>query len=374
MRIAFHARNLIGDLNKKIIELTFDCAASIAMRHSDHEFFVIIDAYSGKQNLSSNLTLINPSSEIKTSISKQLCYNYKLPSLLKKNNIDVLVNMDGVCSLRTKVKQCLFINGISFKHNSEFFLKNDLRFLKKFTTSSLQKANTIITTSNVVKKDILELYKTEESKIDMVRVGMKKNFKPIEEKSKVLIKEKYCEGKEFFLYTGSLNGINNLITLLKAFSFFKKRLKSNMQLIIATTSSLQNNSFIKDLETYKYRNEVKLLENPADEDLAGITASAYAFIYPSYFENSGMYVLNAIKCETPVITANTAVFKELFEDAVLSADPASHEDIANKMIALFNDENGRNLLIEKGKKLTLKYDWDKTMEQWWQIILKTAKS
>ena len=44
-------------------------------------------------------------------------------------------------------------------------------------------------------------------------------FKPIDWKEKETIKEKYAEGKEFFLFTDAIGAENNLIALLKAFSF-----------------------------------------------------------------------------------------------------------------------------------------------------------
>ena len=62
---------------------------------------------------------------------------------------------------------------------------------------------------------------------------------------KELIKEKYADGKAYFLFSGDINQRSNLINLLKAFSFFKKRQKSNMLLLIAGNA---DEAFKKELK------------------------------------------------------------------------------------------------------------------------------
>lgn len=371
MRIAFHSRNIKSALIEKNSGLISECALTIAKKYTEHEFIVFTDSICFKKNVPPNLTILNFTSTIKTTIAKKLWYDFKLPALIKKYKIDVLVNMDGICSLRLKTNQCLFIESLQFYHTPELFSNSSLRFLKKFTPLSLNKARTIITTSDAAKKDIHELYKIKEEEINVVTIGANEAFHAIEENKKNMVKEKYSEGKEFFLHIGSLNNTGNVIHLLKAFSLFKKRLKSNMQLFIIATTSLQSNPVIKEIETYRYRNDVKLIETPDENELALITAAAYAVIYPSYFDQSA--ILNAIKCQTAVITADTSISRELFGNAALFVNSSSPEDISGKMITLFNNENTRNELINAGRHLIIKYDWNKTAEQWWQAILK-AKS
>ena len=150
-----------------------------------------------------------------------------------------------------------------------------------------------------------------------------------------------AEGKEFFLYVGSLQNINNLINLLKAFSFFKKRQKSNMQLVIVANFISKNNEFVESLKTYKYRNEVRFLENIPIEESTKITSTAYAFVYVPLYDDFPIILPEVMKCNIPAIVSDTESLHEISSDAALYTNPSNHEDIADKMMIVFKDENNK---------------------------------
>ena len=60
-------------------------------------------------------------------------------------------------------------------------------------------------------------------KIDVVFSAAKEIFHPLNDEEKTATKNKYTEGKEYFVYAGAIHPRKNLINLLKAFSVFKKR-------------------------------------------------------------------------------------------------------------------------------------------------------
>jgi glycosyltransferase involved in cell wall biosynthesis len=372
MKIAVNTRNLLNSKTANGSEFAYESFKIIAAQHPEHEFiFITGKPLDEKFSSGKNITSLVIEREIKNPLLAQVWYSYKLPALAKKYKADILVNTNGICSLRTKIPQCVIVQDLSFLHQPKFGPKKHLQFYKKLTLPSLVKAKNIITTSQFAKQNLISNYKINEEKIDVAYSGANEIFKPIDWKQKELIKEKYTEGKEFFLFVGFVDAINNLITLLKAFSFFKKRQKSNMQLLIVSTQSLENESFTKSLKTYKYRNEIKLVENLAEKELAKITAAAYAFICPALIEN--FYVLQAMKCGVPVIVLEIAVFFEIYADAALYANPDGFEDFADKMMLIYKDEKKREELIEKGKQRSQLFHWDKTAGLVWQAILKTVQ-
>ena len=85
------------------------------------------------------------------------------------------------------------------------------------------------------------------------------------------------------------------------------------------------------LKSYKYKNEVNLLQNLSVEDLARVTAGAYAMIFPSVYEGFGLAVLEALQCEVPVITSANGSMSEIAADAALYADTVKPEEIAEQM-------------------------------------------
>jgi glycosyltransferase involved in cell wall biosynthesis len=95
-------------------------------------------------------------------------------------------------------------------------------------------------------------------------------------------------------------------------------------------------------------------------------------VYPSLFEGFGVPVLEAMRCEVPVITSANSSMQEITHDAALYCDPSNYNDIADKMMLLYKDENLRKKLIQKGKEVIDQFNWERTAEILWQSILKAV--
>lgn len=340
-----------------------DCIYQIIDACPEHSFFIIHGAESIELLTKKNLTFIGSTPNPANTILWKIWYAYKLPALLKKYKAHIFINMDCMCSLKTKLPQCLLVPDLYFTDSSKHFKKN--------IPASFEKAASIITFSQRTKKDICTRYaKIIPEKIAVIYNGVDDTVLLKEEAA--ITKEKYTEGKEYFLYVGDTNGSGNLIALLKAFSFFKKRQKSNMQLIIATNALLPGNTLVKSLKTFKYRNDVKLLIDTNDEDLIEIIGNAYVLIYG--LQPTGFYypILKAMQYQVPVIAGNSPILSEIFGDGILFTDPAIFENIADKMMILFKDENKRAELIKQGKKWVANYPLDASNKLFWQNIEKSA--
>ena len=352
--------------------IAIGCLSRLTEKFPQHQFIYIFDKPFNKNLIfAKNVTTIITGPETKNTLLLQYWFNYKIPAVLRKHKADVFISMDGICSLRTKLPQCLFIHDLSFLQYPQLLKKAQVRFFKKFTSKFLAKAKSIATVSQFSKSVIVDQYKISADKIDVVYSGINEIFKPIIPEEKETIKEKYTEGKEYFFSPGNNNLNSNLINLLKAFSFFKKRQKSNMMLLIAGKT---DEPFKKDLETFKFRNEVRLLENLSKEELAKITAAAYAMVHPVFFDAVAMTPLQAMQCEVPVVSSNTGALPELCGNAALYFNPEDFKDIAEKMMLVFKDENKAKELVKTGRIQSKFYYWDKTAGLLWQSLLKAVNN
>lgn len=302
----------------------------------------------------------------------KLWYNYKLPAILKKHKVNLVVHAGIACSLRTKLSQYILVNDLSFLQQPAWLDKKYGRFVRSNAPAFLNKAKKVFTTSQAIKNSIVEKYTIDIQKTELLYPFPGSGYQPLQWKEKETAKEQYAEGKEFFLFAGPLNESSNLISLLKAFSFFKKRQKSNMQLLVVYPGPDEDKNFKESLRLYKFRQEVKLLAGLNETEMQKVTAAAYVFVYPVLRETSAGVLLNALQCEVPVITNAGAAANEILGDAVLYCNPNNFEDIAQKMMLLFKDENSRNELIAKGKQQAGKYSLDKTSAVLWQSVTKDA--
>ena len=369
MIIAVNTRFLLAGYLEGYGYFIHECFKRITHDHPEHQFIFIFDRpFDPRFVYEKNVTPVVIGPPARHPVLWKWWYDVKIPQVLKKYKADIFVSADGFCSLSTSVPQCLVIHDLAFLHHPAFIKKSHLIFYKRYTPRFLKKADSIATVSAFTKADIHQRYKIDNEKISVVYNAAKPAFKPLTEDLKFNVKLKYTEGKEFFLYSGAIHPRKNLLNLLKGFSLFKKRLKSNFKLVIAGRLAWKYESFLKDLETYKYRHDVILTGYLPEEELVSLTASAYALVYPSLFEGFGVPVLEAMQSGVPVITSARSAMEEIAGDAALYADVTSPFDIGEKMMNLYKDENQRDMLIQKGLQKAGEYSWQKTSTLLWQSI------
>ena len=374
MTIAINTRFLLTDYLEGYGYFIFETFRRIVKTHKEHQFIFIFDRPYGLRFIfSENITPVIAGPAARHPLLWKYWYDVKIPAVLKKYKADIFVSADGYCSLKTKIPQCMVVHDLAFLHYPTHSKKSHLRYFKKQMPRFLEKAKTIATVSEFSKKDIIEQYKISPGKIDVVYSAAKEIFKPVSEKIKQETKNRYTDDKEYFLHVGAIHPRKNLLNLLKAFSVFKKRLKSNMKLMLVGRLAWKYESFMDKLKSYKHREDVVILGYTDEPELVNIVGSAYALVYPSLLEAFGVPVLEAMQCKVPVITSLNSSMQEIAKDSVLYADPGSHDDIAEKMMRIYKDENLQKELIEKGQKISKEYSWDRTAELLWKCIEKTME-
>ncbi len=374
MIIAVNTRFLVKDKLEGIGYFTQEVFKRLAKHYPQHQFYFLFDQpYSRDFIFSENIHPLVVPPPARNPILWKYWYDIKLPLVLKKIKADVFVSLDGFCSLTTKVPQCLVVHDLGFLHQPEAYKKSHYRFYKHFTPKFLKKAKAIATVSQFSKEDIVHQYKIDPQKITVVYNAVNEAFHPASFDEQVRTREKYTEEKAFFLYAGAIQPRKNLVNLLKAFSIFKKRQRSEMKLVLAGRLAPENEEFLQLLTTYKYRDDVVLTNYVSEEEMVQLMGAAYALVYPSLFEGFGLPVLEAMKCGVPVLTSANTSMQEIGEDGALYFHPTDHTDMADKLMLIYKDENLRSSLIAKGKLIAAKYSWERTAGLVWESIIKATE-
>ena len=338
-----------GSIEKFIVETSF----LLARQHSDHKFIIITDKRSADQfPFYSNMEtfVLNPVS--KNGVLKKIWLDIKMPTILKTVKADLFISFQNAPST-VSIPQCLFIKDI-----------------EKTKKTHIRKAQLLLVTNNLIKRQLIETFGMPEKKITILRSVANKMFEPINEEEKTAIKNKYCEDKEFFLFNSIFSRQQDFIDLLKSFSHFKKRQQSNFKLLLTAPI---NSFFEKSLADYKYRNDVKFIDTNDKQEQALITASAYAAVLPFNTDEDLIAALNTMRSGVPLIAVKNSVVNEVAEDAALYAETETPKDIGEKMIKIYTDEKYRFKLIEKGKEIAATYTNEKAAETLWQSILKVLE-
>ena len=374
MRIAVNTRFLLQDSLEGIGYFSSETLKRITRTQPQHDFLFIFDRpFDDSFLFAPNVKGIVCSPPARHPLLWKYWYDVKLPAVIKKWNADVFVSLDGFCSLRLNIPQLLVVHDLAFFHYPRYYKRSHMLFHKRYTGRFLRKAAAIATVSEFSKNDILSRYKIPSGKISVVYNGVKQIFQPLAAIEKNKIQKQYSGGHEYFIYTGAIHPRKNLVNLLKAFSLFKKRQRSSMKLVLTGRLAWKYEGFLKDLKTYKYRDDVILTGYLEENELATVMAAAYALVYPSFHEGFGVPVLEAMQSAIPVITSSKSSMQEIAGEAALYAEPSDPSSIAEQMMRIYKDETLRSKLITAGVEKVKQFSWDKTAALLWDLIERTAR-
>ena len=138
----------------------------------------------------------------------------------------------------------------------------------------------IITTSDFMKRKLVTEERISKNKIRLITAAPEEGISVMDWSEKLQVKEKQCEGKDFFLCVLQIGKHSNWEVVLKAYSIFKKWQQTDVRLVVAgKIESAYQAEFAERMETYKYRADVKII-NPQRNELSQILPAAYGVLLP----------------------------------------------------------------------------------------------
>jgi UDP-glucose:(heptosyl)LPS alpha-1,3-glucosyltransferase len=248
-----------------------------------------------------------------------------------------------------------FVRGLSRKHRDLLALETSL--------FGERGAKRVITNSQMVKNEIVDLYRYPADKIDIVRNGI-----PLEEfrlepglREKARADLKLKPDHIALLFAGSGWERKGLLFAMQAMALCKNR---NMRLLVAGRGNARR---------YKSK-RVQFLGELLD--LRPIYAAADIFILPTIYDPFSNACLEALACGLPVITTRANGFSEILEDGV----HGSIVDLPNEILRLrdaikfWADPSrraaARSIIIERASQ----FDIARNVEQTQALLLQAARS
>lgn len=330
---------------------------------SQHQFYILTNQPDKISVQAINVAIVAASYVGRKQIPLRMLQLFRHTRLLKKIGADVVFYINAAAFIKSRLPSCVFESRVI--NNAAKPLKNKNTAALRHLEKVLKETNVIVTVSETNRRNLQQQFNFPKQNIQVVYAGMSEDAQPIDYFLQSAIKDKYTQGKEFFMYAGSFENEKLLVQLLKAFSVFKKRQKTSWKLVLLNRSAGSNEDFVAMLKTYKYRNDIVLFHS--DLEISSLLGAAYAFVYPVLDDTYGGYVLDAMACAIPVILADNVILNDMAGDAAMYCT-GEVADIADKMMLLYKDEKIRNQLISRGKELALKYTWHTTAEGIWRSI------
>jgi len=290
--------------------------------------------------------------------------------LAGKYQPDVLFVAAHTLPLIAPKRAVVTIHDIGFEHYPDLYPWAD-KIYHRFAFQVIKfLADKIITVSNYSKKDIVDFYKINEKKIDVVYNGYDSNKYRVQETNKEILK-KYNISSDFILFIGRLEEKKNTPRLIEAFGEFKKRNPEDKhQLVLVGKSGFGFDRVVQNIKKYNLEKDVVLPGWLSDDDLPLLLNSARAFVFPSLFEGFGIPVIEAMACGCPVICSNKTSLPEAAGEAALMFDPFKVEEIVSRLEQVLHNETVQESLRAKGLQQASNFSWNKCARETLNILTK----
>jgi glycosyltransferase involved in cell wall biosynthesis len=270
-------------------------------------------------------------------------------------------------SLKCKVAIIVYdIIPIVLWENYVDFFPRKLKYEYFRRIALIRECDKILTISQAVKKDLIEILEIPENSIDVIYAGidLNNNIPDNESQKFATSKEKYHIKNKYIFSVPSMDIRKNNFGLIEAYGLLSSSIKNEFQLVISNELTADYEKKLRDhARKLKISDDELIFTNyVSDSELALLYKNSSLFVFPSFYEGFGLPVLEAMHYGIPVITSNLSSLPEVVEDAGVLINPYNPEDIANEMTKILINTDLQAELSEKGKVQSEKFSWTYTAQ------------
>jgi|APSaa5957512535_1039671.scaffolds.fasta_scaffold07254_6 mannosyltransferase len=219
---------------------------------------------------------------------------------------------------------------------------------------ALLKADVVICVSNNTKNDLIDCYPWVASRdIRVIHNG----FNPLFSTARPSNNNFALNDEPYLLYVGGRNIHKNFSAAIEMIKLQESNsIGLHLMVVGGGEFTPDEESLIRRLQLTE---RVHCLGNVDDMTLLHLYFSAFALVYPSFYEGFGIPPLEAMAAGCPVICSNSSSIPEVVGNAGLLFDP---NDIINagKIIEELTDSLYRDDVINLGFNQSKKFSWEST--------------
>lgn len=373
MKIAVNTRFLLPGQLEGFGWYTHEIVRRMVLQHPEDQFFFFFDRpFDPRFVYAENVTPMVLFPPARHPILFRWWFEWSVCAALKKVQASVFFSPDSMCSLSSSAPTVMTCHDLVPLHFPEQVGSRHRSFLLKFLPKWLHRANHVLTVSNFVRQDIMDTCKLSPARITTVYNACRDGFKPLDEPEKQVVRENFSSGAPYFFYAGAIHPRKNVHRLIRAFDRFKQAHPSPVKLLLAGRFAWQTGDVRSAWDQAVCKDDIVFLGYVEEAQLPLLTAAAQASLYMSISEGFGLPLVEAMACDTPVMTSNTSCLPEIAGDAALLADPLDEAAMAVGMARLWSDSTLRDQLIRAGRRRIQMFSWDKAAEEIYSILKATA--
>lgn len=262
--------------------------------------------------------------------------------------------------LPTRGKRIITVNDLFFLDSPDQADRGARRNFAGGVARAVEAADGIVAISEFSRRSILDRFPAAEKRIRVIPLGVDDEWRAEPAESDLArVREESAPSGPFLLFVGALEPRKNLVRLVEALKILHDRGRK-VPLVIVGRPGGDSVRVREAIGRLGLGPMVKLLGYTDVASVRCLYRLASALVFPSLAEGFGLPVLEAMAGGLPVAASGTSAIPEVAGGAALLFDPASPEDIADKVGRILDDGQLRRGLAEKGRQRSALFDWKRT--------------
>jgi glycosyltransferase involved in cell wall biosynthesis len=282
------------------------------------------------------------------------------------SKIDLLHATDFVLPPSQARHKVLTVHDLAFIHYPEASMPGLHRYLNTVVPRSVRRAEHILADSHHTARDLHEIWQVDPEQISVVQGAVEHSFfQPVKDPEKQRrVRKKYNIGDQpFILGLSKLQPRKNFARLIRAFHIARQEAGIPHRLVIGGSKGWLFDDIFDTVQELGLLEEVRFSGFVDDADLPTLYSAADFFAYPSLYEGFGLPILEALSCDTPVLTGDNSCLPEAGGPGALYVDVESVEAIAEGLIRLATDADLRARLCRLGHAHAAAFTWKRSAQQ-----------
>lgn len=251
------------------------------------------------------------------------------------------------------------IHDLSFLHYPECHPVERIRLLDRELPKTLAQAALILTDTEFVRREIIELLGVSPQLVVTVPLGVAPCFRPRSAtETSIFLQSLNLKHGVYLLSVATLEPRKNLIRLLRAYTDLPDALTSRFPLVLAGARGWLTRELERLIHPLERAGKVRRLGYIPESGLPLLFAGAAGLALPSLYEGFGLPVLEAMACAVPVLTSNGSSLPEVAGQAALLVNPLDKDAMSHGLQKLLTDNDFREHAKQQGPLQAKRFTWE----------------
>jgi len=256
------------------------------------------------------------------------------------------------------------IPDVQHEYFPEYFSTSLLDSRRKQYLWAAKHSNAVLTLSEFSRQTIVDAYDIPREKVFAIPLDVGDMFDTVLPNHEYFRTESALKGAHYFLYPANAWPHKDHGTLIQAFAtLLASHPGDNIKLVLTGVPDLGDGCLREMIESFQLCDKVLVLGHIKVEDLKALYMGAVALVFPSRFEGFGMPIVEALKTGCPIVSSDATCLPEVAGDAALYFRAGDSAALAAQMKQILGNADERMELVEKGKVIAQRYNWNRTVEE-----------